>query len=65
MKQEEAKRFTYYKTVHDENIAEMSKRVLGSESYSQQIKELNAGKYDANGTIPKDTEILLPFNPKK
>lgn len=64
IKMEEAKRFIYYKTTALENITEISKRFLGSENFSQQILELNAGKIDDQGRIEKDTEILLPFNPQ-
>jgi flagellar motor protein MotB len=62
IKMEEAKRFIYYKTTEAENVAEISKKILGNENFSQQIKELNSGKIDDKGTVLKDTEILLPFN---
>lgn len=63
MKQEEAKRFIYYKTAGDENVTDISKRILGNENFAQQIRELNPAKVDELGKVLKDTEILIPYNP--
>ena len=45
------------------DIKELSKRFLGDENLSKQIRELNPAKIDEQGKVLKDTEILIPYKP--
>ncbi|MFH0948100.1 MAG: OmpA family protein [Elusimicrobiota bacterium] len=62
VKTEEPKKFIYYKVIGSEKVSDISKKILGSENYVQQIEELNPGTIDNSGVVSKGAEILLPFN---